>query len=146
MCLVKVPFAWETEIAKRVYSQTQVIDGFLLFVKLITKQYLILCELINILDQTFILEKIQDEMSDIMASTFAAHLNASACRYSILPSCQPKANDPIFFSTPSFLILSAIYFYYKYDCDKTGFLACRCLFRRGLKARNKEKKSSNRPA
>lgn len=84
-------------------------------------------------------------MSDIMANTFAAHLNASACRYSILPRSQLQANDPIFFSTPSFLILSAVYFYYKYDCDKTRFLACHYLFWRGLKARNTEKKTSNRP-
>lgn len=36
------------------YSHTEVIDGFLLSAKLIIKQYLILCELINIPDQTFI--------------------------------------------------------------------------------------------
>lgn len=62
-------------------------------------------------------------MSD---NAFAAHLSASACRYSIPPKSQPKDNDPIFFSTPLFLILSAIWFYYY--CDKTTFLACHCLF------------------
>lgn len=67
-------------------------------------------------------------MSDIMACTFAAHFNALACRYSILPKSQPKANDPIFFSTSPFSILSVIYFYYRYDCDKTRLLACRYLF------------------
>lgn len=79
-------------------------------------------------------------MSDIMANTSAAHLNTLASRYSILPRSQPNANDPIFCSTPSFLIARVIYFYCKNDCDKTSFLACRCLFWRGPKARNKEKK------
>lgn len=85
-------------------------------------------------------------MSAIMANSFAAHLNASACRHSILPRSQPKVNDPTVFSTPSFLILSAIYFCYKYDCDKTRFLACHSLFQRALTARKKEKKRSKRPA
>lgn len=49
-----------------------------------------------------------------------------------------NANDPTFFSTPSLLIARVIYF--KYDCDKTRFLACRYLFWRGPKARSKEKK------
>lgn len=77
-------------------------------------------------------------MSDIMANTFAAYLNASAYRYSILLRSHLNANDPTFFSTPSLLIARVIYF--KYDCDKTRFLACRYLFWRGPKARNKEKK------
>lgn len=60
-------------------------------------------------------------MSDIMANSFSAHLSASAHRQSILPRSQPKVNDPTVCSAPSFLILSTIYFYYKYDCDKKSF-------------------------
>lgn len=89
--------------------------GFLLFIRLITEQCLTLCKLINILDQIFIDQKIQYEMSDMKTNTAAAHLNASACRYRALLRSQPKVNVPIFFPSPSFLNLSAIYFYYKYD-------------------------------
>lgn len=59
-------------------------------------------------------------MSDIMTNTVAAHLNASACRYNALPRSQPKVNVPIFFPSPSFLNLSAIYFYYKYNPYKAS--------------------------
>lgn len=53
-------------------------------------------------------------MSDTIANIIATHLNTSICR--------SQTNVPFFPS--SFFNLSAIYFYYKYDSDKTRILAC----------------------
>lgn len=81
-----------------------------------------------------------------MANSFAAHLSASAHRHSILPRSQPKVNDPTVCSVPSFLILSAIYFYYKYDCDKKSFWHVTVYSKEVLRQEKGRKKRSERPA
>lgn len=58
----------------------------------------------------------------------------------------PKVNDPTVCSAPSFLILSAIYFYCKYDCGKKGFWHVTVYSKEVLRQGKRRKKQSKKPA